>query len=158
MEKKTMAINGKVYEFDDHGFLDPADQWDENFAEEMAVELGIVGGMTEEHWQVIRYLRNMFLEEGAVPAIFHACADNRIRLDRMKSLFPMGYVRGACRIAGIDFASFADYTLWLSYEHIPVVEASKPGWKPAFSCSSRCGTSGPRTLGGWLAAGRESLN
>ena len=125
MEETMMAIHRKDYTFDDHGFLDPADQWDENFAEEMAVGLGIVGGLTEEHWQVIRYLRKMFLEEGSVPAIFYTCADNKIRLDRMKSLFPMGYVRGACRIAGIDFATFADYTLWLSYEHIPVVETSE---------------------------------
>jgi tRNA 2-thiouridine synthesizing protein E len=158
MKKTMMAVNGKNYTFDDHGFLDPSNQWDESFAEEMAMELGIAGGLTTEHWRVVRYLRNAFLEEAVVPPIFHACADNKIRLNRMKSLFPMGYVRGACRIAGINFATFADYTLWLSYEHIPVVETPGPERKPALPCSARCGTSGPHARGGWLAAGRESLN
>ncbi len=63
MKKTTVLIRGKEYEFDIHGYLDPPDQWDENFAEGLAVKIGIYDGLTEEHWKFVRYLRKKFIEE-----------------------------------------------------------------------------------------------
>ncbi|MHC5036915.1 MAG: TusE/DsrC/DsvC family sulfur relay protein [Planctomycetota bacterium] len=122
MSRVSIKIEGSLYRLDNRGFLDPPGQWDETFAEGMARETGIQGGLTPEHWRFIQYLRKAFLLERTVPAIFHACAENKMRLDRFRSLFPAGYLRGACRIAGVNYASIADRALWLSYEHVPVIE------------------------------------
>jgi tRNA 2-thiouridine synthesizing protein E len=76
MNRKTVLFNKKEYRLDNHGFLDPPDQWDEDFAEGMATKQGIYGGLTEEHWKLIRYVREKFLAEGSVPVVVIACADN----------------------------------------------------------------------------------
>lgn len=123
MDQKTVSFKGKEYTLDRHGFLDPPHQWDENFAEEMARTLGIHGGLTEDHWKFIRYLRKKFLKEKTVPFVVQACADNQLRLSRLRALFPTGYHRCACKIAGINFDFMRDSNLWLTYESIPAVEA-----------------------------------
>jgi tRNA 2-thiouridine synthesizing protein E len=123
MSQRTIEFNGKVYKLDRHGFLDPPLQWDENFAEGIAKTLGIHGGMTDEHWSLINYLRKKFIDEGTVPVVVLACADNKLRLSRLRALFPTGYHRGACKIAGINYAFMRDTNIWLTYETSPAVEA-----------------------------------
>ncbi|MFH1372526.1 MAG: TusE/DsrC/DsvC family sulfur relay protein [bacterium] len=123
MEQPTISFNEKEYKLDRHGFLDPPHQWDENFAEGMAKMQGILTGLTEDHWKFIRYLREKFLVEETVPVVVLACADNQLRLSRLRALFPTGYHRGACRIAGINYAFMRNTNIWLTYESIPVVEA-----------------------------------
>ncbi|MBI4720578.1 MAG: TusE/DsrC/DsvC family sulfur relay protein [Chitinivibrionia bacterium] len=110
---------------DEHGFLDPPEQWDEPFAEGMARLQGIFDGLTEEHWNIIRYLRNKFLEEHTVPVVVYACADNNIRLNKLKELFPTGYHRGACRIAGINYEFMYNSNIWLTYESHKILEAEQ---------------------------------
>jgi tRNA 2-thiouridine synthesizing protein E len=123
MDKQTVSFNKKKYELDRHGFLDPSDQWDVDYAEGMAKKLGIYGGLTKDHWKFLRYLREKFLEEKTVPVVVIACADNRLRLSRLRDLFPTGYHRGACKIAGINYAFMCDINLWLTYETAPAAEA-----------------------------------
>ncbi len=122
MEQQTVFFNRKEYKLDRHGFLDQPHQWDEDFAEGMARKLGIHGGLTEDHWKFIKYLREKFLTEGIVPVVVVACADNRLRLSRLRALFPTGYHRGACKIAGINYAFMRNTNIWLTYESIPPIE------------------------------------
>jgi tRNA 2-thiouridine synthesizing protein E len=109
------------YTLDDRGFLDPPEQWDENFAEAMARSLGVVGGLTERHWRVIRYLRTKFLEEKTVPVVVIACSQLGLRLAELRALFPTGYHRGACRVAGINYRFMYETNYWLTYETGPPV-------------------------------------
>ena len=91
----------KVYRIDVRGFLiDPA-EWDEGFAARRAEELGIPGGLTEKHWQVIRYLRRICDAKAAVPTVYEACQANGIELEELERLFPTGYHRGAVKVAGL---------------------------------------------------------
>ena len=102
---RTIAFGGqKTYTVDRYGYLDPPEQWDDGFAKGIAGTLGIHGGLTEEHWTLIRYLRKKFVDEKTVPLLILACAENRMRLSRLRYLFPTGYHRGACKIAGINYA------------------------------------------------------
>ncbi len=102
MPNETVSFDeGKTYTLDAYGFLDPSDQWDEAFADGMARKLGVYDGMAERHWSFIRYLRRKFLEEKTVPVVVIACAENGIGLSQFRQLFPTGYHRGACKIAGI---------------------------------------------------------
>ncbi|MCP4199796.1 MAG: TusE/DsrC/DsvC family sulfur relay protein [Proteobacteria bacterium] len=109
--------DGRSYSLDQHGYLDPPEQWDENFAEEMAKKQGIFAGLTDEHWSFIRYLRKKFIEENTVPLILTACMDNNIRLSKLRSMFPSGYHRGACKLAGINYAFMSKVNIWITYEN-----------------------------------------
>jgi tRNA 2-thiouridine synthesizing protein E len=122
MERKTVTFGARSYTLDPQGFLDPPEQWDEAFADGIARTLGIYDGLTEPHWSFLRYLRKKFLEERTVPVVVLACADNRIRLGRLMQLFPAGYHRGACRIAGINYQFMFDTNIWLTYESAPVLK------------------------------------
>ena len=116
--------NGKTYTLDRHGFLDPPGQWDEEFAESVALQAGIHGGLTEEHWDFIQYLRKKFLEEDTVPVVVIACAENSIRLGKLRALFPAGYHRGACKIAGINYQFMYEHNIWLTYESYRMLKAN----------------------------------
>lgn len=118
----SVAFKGKSYELDDHGFLDPPEQWDESFADGMAKMVGIRAGLTDRHWELIHYLRHKFLEENTVPVLVMACADQDIRLSELRSLFPAGYHRGACKIAGINYKFMYETNYWLTYETAPPIK------------------------------------
>lgn len=109
---KTVTFgDGKVYTLDQNGFLDPPEQWDEGFANGMARLQGIFDGLTDEHWRFISYIREKFLTENTLPFLVTACADNHLRLSRLRSLFPTGYFRGACRIAGLSYKFLCDVSI-----------------------------------------------
>ena len=118
----AVALKGKSYTLDDHGFLDPPEQWDEAFAEGMAKIVGIRSGLMDRHWEFIHYLRHKFLEEHTVPVLVMACADQKMRLSELRSLFPAGYHRGACKIAGINYQFMYETNYWLTYETAPPVK------------------------------------
>jgi tRNA 2-thiouridine synthesizing protein E len=111
-----VTIKGQTYSLDNHGFLDPPEQWTEEFAEGIAKMVGITKGLTERHWQIVNYLRQKFLKEETVPVVVLACGDNRMRLSELRSLFPAGYHRGACKIAGINHKFMYETNYWLTYE------------------------------------------
>jgi TusE/DsrC/DsvC family sulfur relay protein len=117
---KTVEFGeGKTYTLDEFGFLANPQSWDEDFACGMAQLQGIYGGLTDEHWSFLNYIRDKFLKENDLPLLVIACADNHLRLDRLKTLFPTGYFRGACRIAGLSSAFLYDANIWHSYETAP---------------------------------------
>jgi len=91
---------------DNEGYLvDPAD-WSDEIAEALARAEHIV--LTEEHWAVLRFMRRYY-EEHAIPAdarfAIRYLAEERGHgsnaRKRMFELFPYGYVKQACRIAGM---------------------------------------------------------
>jgi len=121
MTQNSFTFKDRVYKLDKHGFLNPPDQWDDNFAEGMAKKLGISGGLTAKHWSFLSYLRKKFIEEKVVPVIVIACKENNIRLTEFKNLFPTGYHRGACKIAGINYEFMYKFNMWLTFETPPVL-------------------------------------
>ncbi|UCH85422.1 MAG: TusE/DsrC/DsvC family sulfur relay protein [Candidatus Latescibacterota bacterium] len=124
IERSITLETGKTYTLDRYGFLDPPAQWDKDFAIEMAKRVGVAGDMTEEHWSFIRYLRSKFLEEKTVPVVVLACADNKLRLGKLRTLFPAGYHRGACKVAGINYDFMYKHNIWLTYESYRMLKAN----------------------------------
>lgn len=88
---------------DSLGFLMDALAWNEGFAEGMADRVGIRGGLTDEHWRVISFIRDHFETTGRCPLIYQTCRACRLKLDDLERLFPAGYLRGACLLAGISY-------------------------------------------------------
>jgi tRNA 2-thiouridine synthesizing protein E len=72
--------------------------WTERMAEELAVADGI-GWLGEEHWRVIRFLREHFVQYGAAPPMHVACVHNSLDPHCVERLFHGG--REAWRIAGL---------------------------------------------------------
>ncbi|MBV5264391.1 TusE/DsrC/DsvC family sulfur relay protein [Pinisolibacter aquiterrae] len=88
---------------DADGYLLDPDDWDETFALETAAALGVT--MTEEHWDVVRFMRAEREEHGVSPDARHVMrhlAETRgAPRNRLFELFPYGYPGQACRIAGM---------------------------------------------------------
>jgi tRNA 2-thiouridine synthesizing protein E len=99
----NVTINGKTYEIGLEGFLVKSDDWDENFAEGMAPKVGIERGLTQAHWDVIYFIRDTLQKQGACPLVYQTCKMNRLHLKELKNLFPTGYLRGACKLAGVTY-------------------------------------------------------
>ena len=91
------------YELCPMGYLLSFESWDRTFADLVAKDWDLPAGLTEVHWQVIRFLRQRFGETGNVPLVYEACRANNLDLNGFHALFPTGYRRGACRIAGLPF-------------------------------------------------------
>jgi len=121
MTGAVVTVGNRIYTVDEHGHLDPMDQWDEAFAEGMAETLGIHGGLTVDHWRFIRYLRTRFAEEQTVPVLVVACTETDLLLRTFRNLFPTGYFRGACKLAGVNPSAIR--THWLTTESAPVLAA-----------------------------------
>ena len=105
------------YKIDAYGFLLDPQQWDEPFAEAMASEAGIVGGLTDDHWRVLRFVRNSFDKINVCPLIYIACLKDDLGLGDLRRLFPTGHFRGACRLAGISYRAAKTQHLWIE-EHL----------------------------------------
>lgn len=98
-----MQAMTKLPTFDDQGYLfDPAD-WTEELARELARQESIELG--EAHWEVIRYMRDFFAEHQVIPDVRFVMRHLSARLGGGRNLvfelFPLGYVKQACRIAGM---------------------------------------------------------
>lgn len=88
---------------DAEGYLVDPSKWTEQFAEATAATEGIV--LIDEHWAVIRFMRQWLDEHGVAPDARHVmkflAGDREAGRARMFELFPYGYVKQACKIAGM---------------------------------------------------------
>ena len=90
---------------DEKGYLMPLERWDRNVGRLLARDV-VPEGLTEDHWKIVEYLRQYYLEFGIVPPIRKLCRDTGYSLTRIYELFPVGVARGACRVAGIPSTVF----------------------------------------------------
>lgn len=96
----TAELGGKTLEIDEDGFIQDPDQWDDSVAEALAETEG-VGDMTDEHWKVVNYLREYYLEFNMAPMIRKLCKQTGFPLKKIYELFPSGPAKGACKVAGL---------------------------------------------------------
>jgi TusE/DsrC/DsvC family sulfur relay protein len=99
----TFTFGDKSYQLDTEEFLADYNEWDEDFARGMAPKAGIISGLTDDHWKIIRFIRDQFNETGKCPLVYETCRINRLHLQEFKRLFPSGYLRGACKLAGVTY-------------------------------------------------------
>ncbi|MEW5903351.1 MAG: TusE/DsrC/DsvC family sulfur relay protein [Pseudomonadota bacterium] len=91
-------------EIDEEGYLLDPMTWNEQVAERFAREEGIV--LTDVHWQAIRFMRDYYAEHQVTPDVRHVSKHLGQQLGHearnlIFELFPYGYVKQACRIAGM---------------------------------------------------------
>lgn len=98
-----MEINSQ--NLDDNGHLKQANNWSKQWAVQMAQNDGIQ--LTEEHWQVIKSIQDIYKETGDTPPMRLLIKLLRQRLTEdidsrfLYRLFPEGPVRFASKYAGL---------------------------------------------------------
>jgi len=103
----SYEVNGKTLETTENGFLASQDDWDRDVAEVIAAAEGLT--LTQDHWDVIDYLREAFFEHnGEQPnnrAILKAMqdkwADRKVDNKTLFDLFPGNPSKQAGMIAGL---------------------------------------------------------
>jgi TusE/DsrC/DsvC family sulfur relay protein len=85
---------------DEDGFMQEPDKWTEDIAKALASTEG-VNELTDDHWKIVHYLRNYFLQFGVAPMIRKLCKETGYDLKRIYELFPSGPAKGACKVAGL---------------------------------------------------------
>lgn len=95
----VIMIEGQVVKQDEYVFLINPDFWNEEVANNLAVMQGVV--LTEEHWQVIRFIRDYYDKFQIAPLIKKYKDKIGISHQRIHQLFPKASAAGACQIAGL---------------------------------------------------------
>ncbi len=85
---------------DEDGFMQEPDVWNKEVGAALATTEG-VDVLTDEHWKVVEYLRNYYLQFGVAPMIRKLCKETGFDLKRIYVLFPSGPAKGACKVAGL---------------------------------------------------------
>ena len=70
---------------DEDGFIVDPNLWDEDVAAALARTEGI-DSLTDDHWNVVNYLRNYYLEYGAAPMIRKLCKQTQFSLKEICSI------------------------------------------------------------------------
>lgn len=96
----TVELGGKQLEIDEDGFIQDPEQWDEAVAKSLAETEG-VSEMTDDHWKLVNYLREYYLEFNMAPMIRKLCKATGFKLKEVYDLFPSGPAKGACKVAGL---------------------------------------------------------
>ncbi len=95
-----IELNGQQYEVDEDGFIQDTSKWTEDVAKALAKTEGIET-LSDEHWKVIRYLREYYQKFSVAPPIRMLCKDTGFKLKYIYELFPTGPAKGACKLAGL---------------------------------------------------------
>lgn len=102
----AIEVNGKSYEVDEEGYLADLNQWEPAIAEMMAKEDDCE--LSENHWQVINFLREYYEEYQIAPAVrvLTKAIGKKLGKDKGNSkylyeLFPYGPGKQACKYAGL---------------------------------------------------------
>ena len=93
-------FGGKSLEIDEDGFIQDPDAWDEAVATDLT-KTEAVEEMTEDHWKLVKYLREYYLEFNMAPMIRKLCKETGFKLKEVYELFPSGPAKGACKVAGL---------------------------------------------------------
>lgn len=96
----TLTLSGKDFDVDEDGFIQDTSKWDDSIAQALAEQEGITQ-LTDEHWKIIRYLRDYYSKFGSAPMIRKVTKETGTSLKRIYELFPTGPAKGACKLAGL---------------------------------------------------------
>jgi len=59
---RKLLVNGGEIETDSEGYILHMDEWSEDYVRALAQQEGLA--LTDEHWEVVRFLRQFFQEHG----------------------------------------------------------------------------------------------
>lgn len=99
-------FDGNEIETDSEGYLKDTTQWNEAMAAVIAEQEGI--SLSVEHWEVVRFVRDFYLEFNTSPAIrmlvkamVNKFGEEKGNSRYLYRLFPKGPAKQATKIAGL---------------------------------------------------------
>ncbi len=95
-----IEFRGKKVEVNEEGFLIRPEEWSEELAKVLAEAEGI-DELTDDHWKVMNYIRQYFLDHDIAPMVRLLCKETGFPLRYIYQLFTSGPARGACKLAGL---------------------------------------------------------
>ncbi|HEW98253.1 MAG TPA: TusE/DsrC/DsvC family sulfur relay protein [Beggiatoa sp.] len=102
----AIEVNGKTIETDEEGYLINLAEWNEDIAKILAAEDEL--SITDNHWEVIKFLRDYYDEYQIAPAVrvLTKAIGKKLGPEKGNSkylyeLFPYGPAKQACRYAGL---------------------------------------------------------
>jgi TusE/DsrC/DsvC family sulfur relay protein len=95
----TTTIDGHEIHVNDEGFLTDPDEWSEPLATSLAAQIGIE--LTDEHWRVIRFLREDFLAQGETATTRRVQVVGGVPVKEQFALFPKKPGKKMAYIAGL---------------------------------------------------------
>lgn len=95
-------------ELDRDGYLVDTHEWTKEVAEILA-KTEMPKGLSEDHWRVIDFLRQYYLEWASAPPVRMLARETGLSLRDLKQLFPGGLAKFACRYAGLPMRVLAKY-------------------------------------------------
>lgn len=94
-----IEIAGKPINVNDEGFLTQYDEWNEEIAKELAKQIEIP--MTEEHWKIIKFLREDFKTQGETATSRRVQTVGGVPVKEQFALFPKKPAKKMAYIAGL---------------------------------------------------------
>lgn len=96
----TKELAGKTVQVNDEGFMTDPSEWDKDIAAAIATEEGITE-LTDEHWTVIEYCRQVGVESGSAPTLRSITKGAGVPTKQLFGLFPKGPAKKVAKISGL---------------------------------------------------------
>ncbi|GMT48613.1 MAG: sulfurtransferase TusE [bacterium] len=103
---ETIEVKGKVIKTLDDGYMQNRELWDEEIAIALAKREDIE--LTDEHWEVINYLRKYYKEYLISPDVRvllkhmkETLGEDKVDKKYLYTIFPKGPAFQGCKIAGL---------------------------------------------------------
>jgi TusE/DsrC/DsvC family sulfur relay protein len=93
------TIAGKEVHVNEEGFLTEYDEWSEEIAAELAKNIEVE--MTDEHWALIKWLREDYKEKGETATTRRVQTAGGVPTKRQFELFPKKPAKKMAYIAGV---------------------------------------------------------
>jgi tRNA 2-thiouridine synthesizing protein E len=97
----VMTLANTEVELNDEGFFVDPNQWTEEMATELAEAAGVPTPLTDKHWQVLRFMRQEYFENGTGPTVRKLGKTSGVTVKELYQLFPKGPAKLAAKVAGI---------------------------------------------------------
>ena len=97
----TRVLAGSEVEVNEEGFFVDAEQWTEDMAPILAEEVGVPTPLTDQHWQVLHFMRKEYFERGTGPTVRKLGKTSGVTVKELYQLFPKGPAKLAAKVAGI---------------------------------------------------------
>jgi len=95
----VVQLDGHDVHVDEEGFLTEYEEWDEDLGKVLAAQIGI--DLTDEHWKVIRFLREDYTSQRETATTRRVQAVGGIPVKQQFTLFPKKPAKKMAYIAGL---------------------------------------------------------
>lgn len=93
------TLDGRSITVDEEGFMTEYGEWDETLSDALAAQIGLQ--LTDEHRQVIRFLRQDFTEKGETATLRRISTVGGFPTKRLFELFPKKPAKKLAYVSGL---------------------------------------------------------